>query len=277
MHGIASLAFASDSAGVTRLTDLEQRAPLRVLFPRDRQCGIPQAVLVTTGGGLVGGDRHEIAVTIGEAAAAMVTTQAAEKVYRSTGADTRIAVTLEAAAASWVEWMPQETILFDGSRLDRRTEIDLAPTGRFFGGEMLVFGRTARGESLTHGFLRDAWRVRIGGRLVWADTLLLEDDIPPRLTAAAGFDRAIAVVTLVYAGQDAAGRLEPVRANLAELGTVAHASELRLAASCVNGLLIVRGLARDPRQLRWAVVAVWRRIRSLVAALPPGEPRIWLS
>lgn len=277
MHGIASLAFANDSAGTTRLTDLEQRAPLRVLFPRDRDCGVPQAVFVTTGGGLVGGDLHEIALNVSEDAAIIVTTQAAEKVYRSTGADTRIDASVRAAAGSWVEWMPQETILFNGSRLHRRTTIDMAPTGRFLGGEMIVFGRAAHGESLTNGVLRDAWRVRVGGRLVWADTLLLEGNIAQRLAAASGFDRAVAAVTLVYAGEDAESRLAAVRAMLAELSAEADESTPRFAATSVNGLLVIRGLAWQPQHLRTALIAFWRRFRSLVAGLPPQEPRIWAS
>ena len=98
------------------------------------------AALVTTSGGLVGGDRIDVAASVDDGAAAVVTAQAAEKVYRSTGPDCHIAVTLRAAAGSWLEWLPQETILFDGARLRRTVRIDCAPTGRVLAGEFLVLG-----------------------------------------------------------------------------------------------------------------------------------------
>lgn len=280
MHGIATLGFAAEPPGgrsATRLIDLEQRAPLRVLFPHEPESGVLQAVLVTMGGGLLGGDVHDIAVSAGERTGVLLTTQAAEKVYRSTGADSRINLTLRAADDSWVEWMPQETILFDGCRLDRRTTIDLAAGARFFGGEILIFGRTARGESLTRGFLRDAWRIHVAGRLVWADALILDGTGTLPLAATAGFDQAVAATTLVYAGEDALQRIDSVRSMLSGLETATDGSGLRLAATCVNGILVIRGLARDARRLRTAVTGVWQAFRALVAHLPPQVPRIWVS
>jgi Urease accessory protein UreH len=279
VHGILSLAYTGDRAhpSAIRLTELEQRAPLRVLFPHDRECGVPQAVLVTTSGGLVGGDLYEIDVDAGRDSALVLTTQAAEKVYRSMGADTRIDVRLTAAPGSWLEWMPQETILFEGSRLHRRTTVELATDARLLAGEIVVFGRTARGEAFTRGLLRDAWRIRVAGRLVWADTLLLEDDIAGCLAAAAGFDGAVATASLVYAAEDAASRLDAVRATLCDLGAGPEASKIRLAATCINDqLLVVRGLARDAFRLRTAVTRFWRTFRTSVG-LPPALPRIWAS
>lgn len=287
MHGIASLTLVGDAGrygATTRLIDLEQKAPLRLLFPREPACGVLQAVLLTTGGGMVGGDVYEVAVDAADAACAMVTTQAAEKVYRSTGADTRITVVLRVGNGGWLEWMPQETILFDGSRLDRRTIVDLDAGARFLGGEVVVFGRTAHGEGLTRGYLRDAWQIRIAGRLTWADTLRLEGDIAALRNRAAAFDKAVAAATLVYVADDAANHLEAVRAIVANLAdntkdsatSAMAASSLRLAVSCVNGLLVIRGLATDARLLRQAVLGCWSAMRALVGGLPRQLPRVWL-
>ena len=156
MHGIAEVAFRGSPDG-TRLAGLYHRAPLRVLFPAPPEPGLATAVLVTTSGGLAGGDRLEARVETQEGAAAQITGQAAEKVYRSLGDDCRVDVHLVAGPGSWLEWLPQETIVFDGARLDRRTRIDRPPGGRVLAGEILVFGRAAHGERLRRGAVRDAW------------------------------------------------------------------------------------------------------------------------
>ena len=184
----------------TRLARLYQRAPLRALFPTGENSGLATAVLVTTSGGLVGGDRLAVGIVAEEGSAALATTQAAEKVYRSLGADCRVEVELSAAAGSWLEWLPHETILFEGARLDRVTRIDYAPGARVLAGEILVFGRHARGETLTCGRLRDAWEVRRQGRLIWADALVLAGDLAAVLAAPACFAGAVAMATVIYAG-----------------------------------------------------------------------------
>ena len=140
-----------------------------MLFPRSEQPGVLQGVLVNTSGGLVGGDRLNVGVSVAESGKALITTQAAEKVYRSLGAECGVSITLEAASDSWLEWMPQETILFEGARLRRKTVLIVSKKGRALAGEMLVFGRIARGESFTWGLLHDEWKVILGDRLVWAD------------------------------------------------------------------------------------------------------------
>ncbi|MFO1154052.1 MAG: urease accessory protein UreD [Rhodospirillales bacterium] len=270
MQGAVALTFRADG-GQTRLADLHQRAPLRALFPDEPATGIPTAVLLTTSGGMVGGDGFTVAVNAGETARACVTTQAAEKIYRSLGADVRIDVSLRAAADAWLEWMPQETILFDASRLSRTTTVDLAPGARLLAGEILVFGRIARGERFRQGRLRDTWRISRAGRLLWHDALALEDDIPRLIDARAGFAGAAAAATVLYAGDDDPERhLPPLRALIAF-------DAVRSAATCVNGVLVVRGLAEDARRLRDWLMRVWRSARAELAALPPVLPRVWLT
>ena len=106
---------------------LDQRAPLRVLIPDTPDDPLPQAILLNTAGGLVGGDRIEVSVKIGEGAAALVTAQAAEKVYRSTGRPVQIDNRIEVGSGGWFEWLPQETILFDRCRFHRTAMLDAAP------------------------------------------------------------------------------------------------------------------------------------------------------
>lgn len=268
-HGQASIVFRSDGA-VTRLADLFQHDPLRVLFPNPAPGEPVSAVLVTTSGGLVGGDRLDISVGAEPDAAAMVMAQAAEKVYRSAGADCRIEVALGAQAGSWLEYLPQETILFEGSRLRRRTVVEADAGARVLAGEMLVFGRIARGERMTGGLVRDTWQVRRDGRLAWADALHLDGALAETLAHPAGFDGAVACATAVYVGDDAAVQLDTARELLA-----AEESDLRTGATFVNGVLIVRWLGRDAFPLRRAFGNFWMAFRHRAGGLPEALPRLW--
>ncbi|MBK8209642.1 MAG: urease accessory protein UreD [Rhodospirillales bacterium] len=270
MHGSVELAFCGGNGG-TRLTRLYQRAPLRVLFPVADACGIKQAVLLTTSGGLVGGDRLDVRVAAKEGAAILVTPQAAEKVYRSLGPDCRIDVRLAADADSWLEWLPQETILFDGAHLDRSTVIDTARGARVLAGEMLVFGRRARGETLRRGRLREAWQVRRDGRLLWADTLKADGDLHALLAAPACLAGAAAAATAIYLGEGSDAALALAR----DLTATGDAGEMAAAASLVGGLLVVRWLAKDARLMRDAFGRFWAAMRRLLGGWPEVLPRVW--
>src|SRR3954447_23354805 len=134
IHGSAEIRFEYRD-GATRLARLFHHDPLRVLFPNPRSGDLALGTLVTTSGGLVGGDRLDNALSVGPDAAAMVTTQAAEKVYRSNGPDVHVSTGLKVADGAWMEWLPQEAILFDGARLRRATSLDVAGKGRVMAGE----------------------------------------------------------------------------------------------------------------------------------------------
>ncbi len=267
--GAAEVGFTR-RGGATRLAHLYQRDPLRVLFPAPEDPAVPVAVLVNTSGGLVGGDRLAVTATVGDGAAAMVTSQAAEKVYRSTGRDCRVEVDLTVGAGAWLEWLPHETILFEGARLRRRIAVDVAPDGRLLAGEFLVLGRTARGERLTYGLARDAWEIRCRGRLVWADALHLEGDLARAIADPAGLAGAVAYATFVYAAADAAERIELARGLL----PANDEGVLRFGATIVNGVLVVRWLARDALALRAAFAAFWAAFRRRVGGTG-GLPRLW--
>jgi predicted RNA binding protein YcfA (HicA-like mRNA interferase family) len=164
--GVARLEFRRRGAA-TDLARLFQQGSLRVLRP-NVPAGEPAcAVLLNTSGGIVGGDVLEIEARLAPGAAAMITTQAAEKVYRSAGALSTLDVRLALAADAWLEWLPQETILFDRARLRRRLVLDLAQSARLLAADLLVFGRRVRGERFQDGFFHDRWQVRLAGRLVW--------------------------------------------------------------------------------------------------------------
>jgi urease accessory protein len=268
VRGLARIGYAAVD-GVSRLVMLEQQSPLRVLFPSPAAGDPPVAALVTTSGGLVGGDRLDVGISVGKDARLLAIAQAAEKVYRSLGSDCAVDITLDVAEGAWLEWLPQETILFEGARLRRSTALDVAGAGRALAGEMLVFGRVARGEEMTYGLVRDGWTVRRDGRLVWADALHMDGpDISFCLNAPAGFAGARAYATVLYVGPDAADHL-----GLAREAAVGR--NVRSGATLSGSVLIARWLGHEPADVRRAFAAYWMRLRSAVGGLVPRLPRLW--
>ena len=271
VDGAVQIEF-SDDDGKTRLTDLYQRAPCRVLFPDVDTVEPTQAVLLTTSGGLTGGDRLRIALAAGAGAHATLTSQAAEKIYRALpdAAAALVNVRIAAAADSYVEYLAQETILFDGARLRRDIHAEVAPGARLLALESLVFGRAAMGEYYAHGFVRDAWRIRRNGRLIFADALHLDGDIAALRRAPFGFGDATACATLIYVADDACALLESVRArlNADNAPALAHATTR-------EHLLLLRLLAADAAALRQAVIHAAGLIRSLAMGLPERLPKVW--
>lgn len=266
-HGRAEVGFAL-RGGVTRLKHLYQHDPLRVLFPLPAAGDVPVAALVTTSGGLVGGDRIEIAASVADGARALIGPQAAEKIYRSLGATTTIALDLTIGADGWLEYLPLETILFDGARLDRICRIDVAAGGRAMAGEILVFGRLARGEVMRTGALRDAIEVRREGRLVWADAFDLRGQ-PARLDHPAGLAGGHALATLVYVGDDAGALVEPVR------DLQAPTPDTPAGATALGPVLVARWAGRDVLAMRRAYATVWQALRARAGGLPSALPRLW--
>jgi urease accessory protein len=228
--GQSRVAFARRD-GQTRLTDLYQRDPCRILFPDPEPGEPPQAVLVTTSGGVTGGDSLTMAIEVGPGAEAVAATQAAEKIYRAAGSDPctmDIAVTVGKGAT--LDWLPQETIVFQGARLKRRTVADVAPGGSLLACEMVVLGRAASGERFTSGLLLDAWSVRRAGKLTWTDTLRVEGETP----AGAGFGAANALATIIGVWDQPQARFETARSLLEK------ADQVRAGVSLVNGIVVAR-------------------------------------
>lgn len=257
---------------------IEEEGFARVRFPRSGRRGRAlEAVMINTGGGLAGGDASQSCLHAGRNAQLVVTTQAAEKIYRSDGATSHIDVELIAETGASLHWMPQATIVFDGARVERSITAEVAPDARLLLVEPVILGRTARGERLSYGSLRDRWRIRRGGRLVYADGLQLDGDIAATLDRRATAGGWAAFATLLLVAPDAEARLDAVRGAL---GLAAGEDEILPAelpdgldagASAWDGMLAVRLLARDGAPLESA-------IRRVLAVLGVGEvPRIWHS
>lgn len=247
--------------GVTRRARVDEHGSLRARFPNTHG-GALEAVIVNTGGGMTGGDRFSVDMEVGEGAHLVAGTAAAEKIYRSTGPAAEMDVRLKVAPGGRLVWLPQETILFDRARLSRRIDVDVAEGGSLFMTEGQVFGRTAMGEALVEGSFTDRWRVRIGGKLVYADTARLDGGIAAQLDKRAVANGGIAVATVLIV-PSAEPALEQVRA----LGDT-FAGEVGISAW--NGIAVARLVADDGAALRHDLIAV-------LAALGTTVPRLWLQ
>jgi urease accessory protein len=261
-RGELRLAFEAKPGG-TRLVEAYQSGCLRARTPRVQPGESPCAVLINTGGGVTGGDRLTQSIRWGAGACAAVATQAAEKIYRSTGDDAEITTALSVGAGARAEWLPQEAILFDRARLARRIEVELADGADFLGVEAVILGRTAMGEAVREARLRDSWRIRRDGRLVFADIQKLEGAVDRLMDRPALGAGARAMAVIIHASSRAAALLEAVRSAL---GGAAG----RAAASSWNGLLVARFLAPDGQTLRHDLIPTLAALRG---GRPP--PRVW--
>jgi len=244
---------------VSCLDRLFQEGCAKIRLPRMLDA-IPEAVLINTAGGLTGGDSLTTEISLNAGAQAVMTTQACERIYRSTGSDAEVLTRVDLAKGARFDWLPQETILFDGGRLSRRFEADLAEGAELLGVEALVLGREAMGETVTSGLFRDRWRIRQNGKLLFADDLRLSGDIAALAAekAALGGNRAIATVLLVT--EDADQLLDPLRDVIGDAG----------GASAWDGKLVARLAAPDSLTLR-------RHLIPALAVLLGGRalPKVW--
>jgi urease accessory protein len=248
--------------GVTRRGALHESGSLRVRFPSPEGEGL-SAVFVNTAGGVAGGDRFDIEIAAGEGARLTLTTAAAEKVYRATGQAAELNIALKVANGAHLSWLPQETILFDGAKMSRHIDIDLAEGASLLLCEIAVFGRAAMGERMEQGAFVDRWRVRRGGKLVLAETVRLEGDIGAKLSQAAVANGGVAIGTALIAPGDEA-LVERVREIASSFGGEA-------AISAWNGFAMARFCAQDAARLRADMMAVLGRVS------PNPLPRLWLN
>ena len=262
-RGLLRISFKAGN-GATRLDDLRQEGCLKARLPRPEPGAWFGAVTLNTAGGVTGGDVLTSEVAAGPGTRATIAAQAMERIYRALpdSPPARLRTTVRVAEGAFLDWLPQETILFDRCALDRELLVDLAPGAAFTGVEHLLFGRGAMGEVVHTGRIRDVVRVRQDGREVLHDAVRFRGKVQAVLDRPASANGGRAVATVVHAAPDAAGRLDPVREALAPF---------EAGASFWDGLLVARIVARDGVLLRRAVVAV-------LAALRAGRPlpRVWM-
>jgi len=266
-EGSCRIVLGSSDRG-TRVMDVYQRSPIRVLFPRTAGPQVQEAVLVNTSGGIAGGDCLESNVTAMNSASIIVTTQAAEKVYRAIHESAHITTTLKARDAAKLAWLPQETIVFNRARICRRTQIEVSSGAELLALEWLVLGRAAHGERISAGEIKDSWRVVKDNRLIWADSFRATDDVFPHLSRKALLSDCTALATLLYFGPNLDERLQFLR-------DLASSFECQCAATLVGGLVVVRFAARVSCDLRAALCNVLQQFGNQLGHGPFRVPKMW--
>ncbi|WP_425404372.1 urease accessory protein UreD [Hwanghaeella sp.] len=248
--------------GAVRLGRLYQAGAAKIRLPKSYASHRVDVTLINTAGGLTGGDVFEVAVSVDDGAAACVTTQACEKIYRSLEGDAAVTNRLSVGAGARLAWMPQETIFYDRAALFRKLEAAVHPDGSLFALEPMVFGRAAMGETVKHGALRDAWTVRRGDALAYAERSSLTGEIVGALARPGIMRAATAYASGVYIGPEMERVRDAIRAVKEPEGVTAGASIMGKAVT-------IRCVASDGMALRRWIAKAYR------AAWGEELPRVW--
>ncbi|MCY1291766.1 Urease accessory protein UreD [compost metagenome] len=196
-----------------------------------------------------------------------VTTQACEKIYKASADTVEVATRIEVAAGARVDWLPQETILFDRASLSRSLEVELAADATFLAVEAVLLGRKAMGEVVQTGLFRDRWRIRAEGKLLHADNLALAGEIASLGQRRAVLDGAAAFATLLYVGPDC----EPLLPRLRSL--IDGDAGVGISHFQVDGRdkLVARFVASDGFALRKILIPVISHLRKQKTV-----PKVWV-
>lgn len=253
---------------VSALAHLYQRGCGRVRFPTVDHAEYPEAVLINTAGGLTGGDHMSYQIALDEGAGLTISGQAAEKIYRSVSSTAVIEAEIHVACGAVLEWLPQETILFEKGRLRRMNSVHLEAGSRLMALEATLFGRTAHGETLRSASIRDGWKIWRDGKLLWFDNFVLEGDIHAKSLRPAVLDGAKGMATILIADDQAGSYLEVARKLCRECG-------VRAVATCRDELLIMRVLAGSGYELRKSLAQILTGMRTELAGHAVALPKVW--
>jgi urease accessory protein len=252
----------------SKLAHLYQRGCGRVRFPTVDHADYPEAVLINTAGGLTGGDHMSYQITLDEGSGLTISGQAAEKIYRSVGSMAVIEAEIHVARGAVLEWLPQETILFEKGRLRRMNTVYLEAGSRLIALEATLFGRTAHGETLRAASLQDGWKVWRNGKLLWFDNFVLEGDIHAKSLRPAVLAGAKGMATILIADDQAESYQDVARDSVRE-------NCVRAAVTCRDELLIIRVLADSGYELRKSLARILTRMRTELSGHTVALPKVW--
>jgi urease accessory protein len=245
----------------TQLITRRERDGYKVRTPRG-SASRTEAVIINTGGGVAGGDRVAIDVRAAPETRATVTSAQAERIYGTDHpASAQIDIAISIGANAEFAWLPQETILFDTSRLRRRITVELAPTATLLMGELVILGRSAMGETLRTGLFHDQWRIKRDGQLLFAENVRLDGDVAAQLGRKGSAESARSFGTVVAVMPNAELKLAQLRGALTD--------EPHAAASRIGDMIVARVLAPSGLAARNAVSRVLETLNS------DPLPRVW--
>jgi len=248
----------------------EHFGPLRIqkpLYPEGE--AVCHAIVLHPPSGIAGGDALDITVQVKPGAHALLTTPGAGKWYRSAGPRASQGLRFQVDAAGALEWLPQETIVFDGALADMAISIDLMPEARFLGWDILCLGRRASGERFGQGDLRLTTRMTRAGQPVWLERGHIQGG-SPLLQSAAGLAGFSVSGTLLAAAQAIDTSLVAACREITPMETTAQAG-----ITCLPGLLVARYLGHSSEAARTWFTQIWRLLRPALLGLEAQPPRIW--
>lgn len=260
--------------------------PLRVqkaLYPEGPE--LAHVHIVHPPGGIAGGDRLAIDVTVGAEASALLTTPGATKWYKANGVPASQAVTLAVGEGAALEWLPQENIFFNAVQACMDLRIECTASGRFCGWEVSVLGRRASAERFDAGRVRQRFEIVRDGQLLWAERGLIEGG-DGLLDAPIGWDGRHVAGMLWALGPAGAGFDEDLVAHVRAAAAVAADQFGGAAADAAphggitvfpHGLLVARVLGGVPEQVRSVLRSVWICLRPALFARAAVAPRIWAT
>ena len=268
--GTGRISVKTDKAGRTKLDRLYQQGCAKIRLPKIYGSNALEAVLINSSGGLTGGDVMDWHLATSPNAHLVSTTQACEKLYKSQEGTARITNRIEIAENARVDWLPQETILFDRSGLDRTLFVDMAPSARFLAVEAVLLGRLAMGESVHQLCFKDQWRIRRGGKLIHAEALHLEGDAMAIGARNAVLKGHCALASICYVGPEDKETFDHFSAAMRAL--LPDHPNCSAGISAFGGKLIARLTAPDGLALR-------KLLLPLISVLRAGEPlpRVWTT
>jgi urease accessory protein len=266
-HGKLNLVYA-DRHNTTKLIYSHHQAPLKVqrpFYPEGEK--VCHSVILHTAGGMVGGDRLSSNIHLQPQAQTLITTAAASKIYRSNGLQARQTIQMQVDADACLEWLPQETILFNNAIYRQDLRVELATGASFLGWEITRFGRSARGEKFLQGEWRSHTEIWQEGIPLWIDRQYLpgSEDI---FHSPHGLAGKPIVGSLVWVSGGVSAEIVEKTRNLWHGEGEAGVSRLQ------HGLLC-RYRGASTSEVRNWFIDVWQLLR--VSFLNRGNciPRVW--
>ncbi len=257
---------AKAAVGRTRIAELYQEGCAKIRLPKTFDSSM-EAVLINSSGGLTGGDRMAWEIEAGPATELTVTTQACEKIYKASAGTVVVTTRIEVAAGARVDWLPQETILFDRASLSRSLDVELDGDATLLAVEAVLLGRKAMGEVMQAGLFRDRWRIRVDNRLLHAENLTFADDITALVARTAILRGSVAFATLFYTGADCELLLPQLRAFI-DTQAGGGVSHIQIAG---RDKLVGRFAAADGFSLRKTLIPVISHLRKQKTV-----PKVWV-
>ena len=232
-------------AGHTKIDRFRTSGATKVAFPRCADA--VEAIMLNTSGGLTGGDRFDASACAAPDSHLILTTQAAERCYRSHSGAARVNTHLSVGQGASLHWLPQELIVFDGASLDRRLDIEVTDGAEAVLVEPVVFGRRAMGETKVSGTFRDRITLSHNGTPIFWDRINLDGPISSHLDRPAVAGGMTALASALYFGPRAEALLPMIQRAMPDTGG---------ASLIASNLLTVRLLAEDSFILRRSLMPV---------------------